>query len=130
MAGEKEGKGGREHRYIQGSLADYFMKKNKTVFKEGFIGKNVDLLVIDDEKTIAIEIELSSRRHSITQIKRDYESGIDSVWVVCKSPIVLKNIKSKVQQILNEELFLKTQFFLVKDFGSAYKEQKNAHNAE
>lgn len=113
MAGEK-GKGGIRHQAIQRLLADYFRRQGMVAIIEAFIGKNVDIMVSDNDKTIAVEIQLSSKHYF--QITKDYELGCDEVWIICESKTILKNIQKKVKKTLNGTLFNKTKFHLVEDF--------------
>jgi len=57
----EEGKGSLKHREYQRSLSDYFRKQGMVAVIEAFIGKNVDILVMDYAKTIAIEIQLTPK---------------------------------------------------------------------
>ncbi len=113
MAKEK-GKGGLKHRRLQRLIADYFINQGKVATIEAYIGKNVDVLINDRNKTIAIEIQLSPK-HCL-QIKKDFELGCDEVWIVCDSSIVLNNIKNQVKNYLDNTLFEKTKFYLIEDF--------------
>jgi hypothetical protein len=110
----EEGKGSLKHRTYQRLLADCFRRKAILTEIEGFIGKNVDVLVIDAGKTIAIEIQLTPK-HCL-QIEKDYELGCDEVWVVCESDKVSEKIKMKIRNELSKSLFEKTKFYLIKDF--------------
>ena len=110
----EEGKGSLKHREFQRLLADYFRNQGMVTVIEAFIGKNVDILVIDAGKTIAIEIQLTPK-HCL-QIEKDYELGCDKVWVVCESDKVSDNIEMKTRDELSKSLFDKTKFFLIKDF--------------
>ena len=60
FTGEK-GKGGLRHRQIQQILAEHFRKQGKMAIIEAYIGRNVDILVSDSNKIIAIEIQLSAK---------------------------------------------------------------------
>jgi len=95
----EKGKGGLRHRAIQKFLADCFRKKGKVAVIEAFIGKNVDVLISDGDKTIAVEIQLTPK-HCL-QVKEDYELGCDEVWMVCESVRVLSNIKNKLRHELD-----------------------------
>lgn len=113
MAKEK-GKGSLKHRKLQKLLADYFINQGKIATVEAYIGKNVDILVNDADKTFAVEIQLTSK-HCL-QIKKDYELGCDEVWFICESTKVLNNIKRKIKTNLDKTLFEKTRFYLIEDF--------------
>ncbi|MDQ1275230.1 MAG: ATP-binding protein [Euryarchaeota archaeon] len=112
MAGAK-GKGGLKHQKYQKILADYFRNQGKVAVIEAFIGKNVDVLICDNDKTVAVEIQLTST-HCL-QIVNDYDLGIDEVWIVCESARILNNIKSMVQDRLNKALFERTKFYLINE---------------
>ncbi len=113
MAKEK-GKGSLKHKRSQRLLADYFINQGKIATIEAYIGKNVDVLINDKDKTIAIEIQLSPK-HCL-QIKKDFDLGCDEVWIVCDSAIVLNNIKNQVKNFLDNTLFEKTKFYLLNTF--------------
>src|SRR3989337_3807165 len=118
----EEGKGSLKHREYQRCLSDYFRKQGMVAVIEAFIGKNVDILVIDTAKTIAVEIQLTPK-HCL-QIDKDYELGCDEVWIVCESENVFDNIKRKTKEELCKSLFDKTKFYLIKDF-LPYKNNNN-----
>lgn len=118
----EKGKGGLRHQELQKLLADHFMEQGKISVVEAFIGKNVDILVNDADKTIAVEIQLSPK-HCL-QIKEDFNLGCDEVWIVCESSNVLDNIKNKVQHELDKTLYRKTKFYLITDF-LPYENNKN-----
>lgn len=111
---EQKGKGGLRHQEIQKIITDYFRAQGKVAVIEGFIGKNVDVLVFDNEKTVAIEIQLCTT-HCL-QVKKDLELGCDAVWIVCESAKVIENIKSIFISKLNPELLKKIEFKLSEDF--------------
>ena len=113
MAREK-GKGSLKHKKLQHNIANYFIKQGKVATVEPYIGKNIDVLVHDFNKTIAIEIQLSSK-HCL-QIEKDYLLGCDEVWFVCESYNILNNIKNKIKTNLGKILFDKTKFYLIQDF--------------
>jgi len=113
MAREK-GKGSLKHKRLQRNIANYFIKQGKVATVEPYIGKNIDVLVHDLNKTIAIEIQLSSK-HCL-QIEKDYLLGCDEVWFVCDSYSVVNNIRSKIKTNLDKTLFDKTRFYLIQDF--------------
>lgn len=110
----EKGKGGLKHQELQKLLADYFIRQGKIAVVEAFIGKNVDILLNDADKTIAVEIQLSPKHYR--QIKEDFRLGCDEVWIFCESAKVLNNIESKVQHELDKTLYRKTKFHLIKDF--------------
>jgi len=109
----EEGKGSLKHREYQRLLAEYFRNQGMVTVIEAFIGKNVDVLIIDAGKTIAIEIQLTPK-HCL-QIEKDYELGCDEVWVVCESNGILENIESKTREELAKSLFDKTKFCLMRE---------------
>ena len=113
MAGEK-GKGGLRHRQIQQSLAEHFRNLGKIAIIEAYIGRNVDILVRDGNKVIAIEIQLSTK-HCL-QVISDYNLGCDEVWIVCESAKILDNVKIQLRNKLTNVLFSKTRFYHIKDF--------------
>jgi len=113
MAREK-GKGSLKHKRLQHNIANYFIKQGKVATVEPYIGKNIDVLVHDLNKSIAIEIQLSSK-HCL-QIEKDFQLGCDEVWFVCDSSSVLNNIRNKIKTNLEKYLFDKTRFYLIQDF--------------
>ena len=113
MAREK-GKGGLRHRQMQKTLAEYFIKQGKTAIIEAFIGRNVDLLVSDNSKIIAIEVQLSTKHWF--QIIEDYRLGCNEVWVVCESARTLSSIKDHLRSSLSKRLFAKTRFRNISEF--------------
>ncbi len=121
----EKGKGRLRHQELQKLLADYFMSQGKIAVVEAFIGKNVDILVNDIDKTIAVEIQLSPK-HCL-QIKEDFRLGCDEVWIVCESNNILNNIKNKVQHELDKTLYRKTKFHLIEDF-LPHKNNKKQQN--
>jgi competence CoiA-like predicted nuclease len=110
----EKGKGSLKHKRLQKYLAEYFIKQGMIATVEPYIGKNVDVLVHDLDKTIAIEIQLSSK-HCL-QIEKDFQLGCDEVWFVCESSNILNNIKNKIKSNLGKLLFDKTRFYLIQDF--------------
>ena len=110
-----KGKGSIKHQSEQRDLANYFRKQGKFAVVEAFIGKNVDILVYDSTKTIAVEIQLTPQ-HCLENTREDFRLGCDEVWIVCTSTKVLNNIKNKVQPHLNITLRNKTKFYLIEDF--------------
>jgi len=110
----EKGKGGLRHQEFQRHLADYFISQGKIAVVEAFIGKNVDILLNDADKTIAVEIQLSPK-HCL-QVKEDFRLGCDEVWIVCESTNILSNIKSKLRHELDKTLYRKTRFYLIEHF--------------
>lgn len=110
-----KGKGGLSHQNLQQCLARHFRAQGKLAVVEAFIGKNVDILVYDSKKTIAVEIQITPQ-HCLENIKEDFRLGCDEVWILCTSTEVLNNIKNKAQQHLDNTLWNKTKFYLVEDF--------------
>ncbi len=119
----EEGKGSLKHREYQRLLADYFRNQGMVTVIEAFIGKNVDVLVIDAGKTIAMEIQLTPK-HCL-QIEKDYELGCDEVWVLCESDKVLEVIEIKTREELAKSLFDKTKFCLIRDLLPTRKNRNN-----
>jgi len=122
----KKGKGSLRHRKLQHNIADYFISQGKVATVEPYIGKNIDVLVHDLDKTIAIEIQLSSK-HCL-QIEKDYLLGCDEVWFVCESSTILNSIKNKIKTNLGKILFDKTRFYLIQDFFPTSDKNNNRIN--
>ena len=117
-----KGKGSLRHQRLQRNLAHGLIMQGKNAVIEAFIGKNVDILVNDSGKIIAIEIQLSTQ-HCLQNIIRDIRFGCDEVWIACISERVLENIKIKIKQHLDNSLLnKKIKFYLIKDlFPHAHK---------
>lgn len=110
-----KGKGGLDHQNLQQRLARHFMAEGKLAVVEAFIGKNVDILVYDSTKTIAVEIQVTPQ-HSLENIKADLRLGCNEVWIISTSIKVLNTIKNKVQPHLNDTLRNRVRFYLIEDF--------------
>lgn len=111
MAGEK-GKGGIRHRQIQQLLAEHYRKQGMIAIIEAYIGRNVDLLLIQGRKIIAVEIQLSTKHYQ--QVKEDYQLGCNEVKVFCESENILHTVRKHLKEILSNTLFSKTRFYLIK----------------
>ncbi len=110
----QKGKGGIKHQMLQETIAEYFRKQGKFAQIEANIGKNIDVLVIDNDKTIGIEVQLSTK-HCL-QVTEDFKLGCDEVWIVCENEKLLRNIMNILQKNLASELFARTKFRVADDF--------------
>lgn len=75
-------KGGPEHEYWKGKLAEYFKEKGYRVTEEKPIGggKSVDLVAENDKERIAIEIE-TGKSDAFYNLTKDLGGGFDKVVV-------------------------------------------------
>jgi hypothetical protein len=105
---EQKGKGGIKHQILQKKIADHFRKQGNFAEIEAYIGKNIDVLVIDNDKTIGIEVQLSAK-HCI-QVIEDFKLGCDEVWIVYRSQKVLEEIKNILMKSLLITEYQKIRF--------------------
>ena len=92
------GKGGFIHRLHQHRLKKVFENQEyKVKIEEYKNGKNADLGLTKDNKSIAVEIAMSSQGE-ISNIEKDLAAGWNEVWTLCNSESILKVIQKELPQ--------------------------------
>ena len=110
-------KGGSEHRRAQELIRDFYKRKNKVVIIEGFMGKHIDVLIIDahaKKRIIAIEFQ----RSRVNAVRNAFLACrvSDEVIFVSSSQRVLDDIKLDVEKVLSNEQYSKLRYRLLEDF--------------
>ena len=85
-------KNGIEHKYWKYKIAKYYMDKGYKVVIEKPINGNADIVVTNDNKLIAIEIE-TGKSYAIKNIQKDLEHGFDMVISIGVNNKVTDKIK-------------------------------------
>ena len=108
------GKGGFVHRLHQHRLKKVFENQSYNVKIEEYKnGKNADLGLSKGNKSIAVEIAMSSQGE-ISNIEKDLAAGWNEVWTLCHSESILKAIQKelpKQDSSVKIQLLSDKQFF-------------------
>lgn len=87
---------GIEHRYWKWQLTDYFRKKGGfTVWVEEIINGKPDIILVNDKKRIAVEVE-TGHSYALENIEKNLKAGFDEVICVATS----KEFEQKIREQL------------------------------
>lgn len=88
---------GVEHRYWKEKIADYYRKKGCKVTIEEPVNGYADIVVENEGKRIAIEIE-TGNSDALFNIRKDFKAGFDMVLSVSVNSVVLDRIKRQAKE--------------------------------
>jgi hypothetical protein len=88
---------GIEHRFWKHKIANYYRKKGYEVHIEEPVNGNVDVLVINGDKKIAVEVE-TGKSDVIRNIEKCLKAGIDEIVIVA----VTSHVKERIERDLRK----------------------------
>jgi hypothetical protein len=87
------GKGGFEHVYHQQRLAEHFIAQGFQVKIEAFNnGKAVDLELVKEAQTIAVEIAMSAQGE-VDNFEKDFAAGWTQIWSVGRTSEIIAQVQ-------------------------------------
>lgn len=106
--------GSLEHRFWKEKVKEWALKEgHKAVIEHNKYGKSVDIVVIEDEKETAIEIQLTER-YLIENIREDLKY-FDNVIITCHGNLI-EEFKKIVKESISEEDLEKIEFRHISEY--------------
>jgi DNA-binding MarR family transcriptional regulator len=115
---KQEGKGSHAHRFCQRAVFNHFRDflGLKAKIEGSKKGKCADVAVIEENgKSLAIEVALTPK-NEMRNIKEDLKVGFDRVLVVCRNPMVKREVENRMKEALTDEEKVRVETCLLTQF--------------
>ncbi len=89
---------GMEHRFWKHKIAEYYRKKGYQVHVEESVNGNVDVLVMNGNKKIAIEVE-TGKSDVIINVEKCLKAGVDMMIIAAIDDYVKKKIEEDLKRM-------------------------------
>lgn len=116
--GIQPGKGGQQHKYLQGLIKRWGEERGfKATIEKQVTGGSVDVVLEKEGHSIACEISVTTTvDHEVRNIQKCLSAGFEQIVVITSEKKVLVKIKDDAAAKIGEAHLSSVQFFLPEDF--------------
>ncbi len=115
---ERRGKGGIVHQYAQHVIKNHFVQSRpgaRVTIEDGSSGKSVDLTVVGEQLSLAVEICIAGIMKEMRNLDADLRSYAE-VLLVTDEPEKLRELREEVGKAFDESERQKIRFALLAEF--------------